>query len=75
MAVKIFCNDCSKPLDDMPRLVIPQMIMVTGTQQGQAQGLHFCNEDGGDAKCLRSWLKKNTNRPMLVTGTPNGPAQ
>lgn len=71
--IKIVCDDCKKPLDDLPRLMIPQMIMVTATQQGQAQGLHFCNDEDGDAKCLRSWLKKNSERPKIIMS--GGPAQ
>ena len=46
--------------------MIPQMIMVTATQQGQAQALHFCNDD--NHKCLFSWLKKNSQRQMIVSG-------
>ncbi len=74
--VKIVCDDCKAPLDDMPRLMVPHIIMITSDgKMGDTKNLHFCNEDGGDAKCLRSWLKKQINRPMLVTGMPNGPAQ
>ena len=68
---KPFCDCCNAPLDEMPRLMIPQMIMVNGNQSGQVQGLHFCSDD--NHKCLFKWLDKNTKRPMILT--PNGPAQ
>ncbi len=77
MAVRAFCDDCKKDIEEKSRLMIPDIIIIQEDGKiGKASNLHFCNEDGGDAKCLRSWLKKQLNRPMLVTGAgQGGPAQ
>lgn len=72
MSVHLKCDDCKASLDNEPRIMIPQMILVNKLHQGQVQGLHFC-----DRKCLNSWLIKhenmppNSGQPQILRG-PNG---
>lgn len=59
--IKYLCDDCQKPLEQPPMIMVREIVFIKPEGPQAMQNLHFC-----DQKCLTSSIVKAVNKPSLI---------